>query len=182
MGNVVDLQKLRTDDQLIADCARYAENLFSEADVKKRHHLPADVWESLGNDDAFVERVEAEKLRRIRNGNSKRERAQQHIVRAPDILNTIMSDERASPRHRVDAIKTLDGLAANGPTAAPPEDRYTIVINLGGDERLVFSKNPTPHDSELINQDTDNDTAPQELLPAIAARKDDSHGGGGAPW
>ena len=42
-----------------------------------------DVWASLGDNDELVEAIEAEKLRRIRNGSAKREKAQQHITLGP---------------------------------------------------------------------------------------------------
>ena len=44
MGEVVDLHgqpvQLEDDLEFISDLARYAEGLFSEQDVKKKHHLP----------------------------------------------------------------------------------------------------------------------------------------------
>jgi hypothetical protein len=184
MGDIIDLQKLRNDQQLVSDCARYGEGLFSEPDVRKRHHLPESVWDALGSDDLFVEKVEAEKLRRVRNGNAKRERAQQHITKAPDILASIMEDPGQSARHRIDSAKVLDTFAANGPEAAPPEDKFTIVINLGGDEKLVFSKSrtPNPHDDvDVIEHDSNDDTAPG-WIPAIADKSNNSPGGEGAPW
>jgi hypothetical protein len=176
MSNVVDLQKLRSDNLLIADFARFAEGLFSEVDVRKRHRLPESVWDALGEDDLFVEQVEAEKLRRIRNGASKRERAQALIVEGPAVLGDIMRDPAASPRHRVDAIRTLDHLADNGPESAPARDFFQITINLGGDV-LKFGGARTP--SKTIEHD-DTDT-PQELLPVIAAKRN-SDPNGGAPW
>jgi len=63
------------------------------------------------------------------------------MVRAPDVLNNIMSDPNANHRHVVDAIKTLDALADNGPTHAPTSDeRFTISIILSADEKLVVDK------------------------------------------
>jgi hypothetical protein len=183
MGDIVDLQKLRNDDQLIADCARYGEALFSEADVKKRHHLPESVWDALGSDDLFVEKVEAEKLRRVRNGNAKRERAQQHITKAPDILASIMEDPDQSARHRIDSAKVLDNFAANGPEATPSGDLYQITINLGGDIlRFGGSRTPNPNDGKKIieHSNTDDDDEPKWL--GIPTKKDDRDQGGGAPW
>jgi hypothetical protein len=128
----------------ITDCARYAEGLYSEQQVKKKYHFSDDVWQSLGNDDALVEAIEAEKMRRVRNGSAKRELAQKHIVRAPDILNTIMKDN-ANARHRVDSIKALDALADNGPQATPAADRFVIKIDLTADQKL-----PNPNDVIVI--------------------------------
>ena len=70
-----------------------------------------------------------------------------------------MNDASASPRHRVDAIKTLDTFASNGPESAPAGDRFVIQINLGSDV-LKFDK------SFAINPD---DVDPNDTMPTIAA-------------
>jgi hypothetical protein len=137
MGDVVDLKglpaHLENDLEFIADCCRFAEKLLTEAQVRKKYRLPDDVWEKLGDDDKLVEKIEAEKIRRIRDGSSKRERAQMLVVRAPDVLAGILGDPDANPRHRIDSAKALDDFAANGPAAAPTGDRFQITINLGTD-------------------------------------------------
>ena len=176
MGEVVDLHgqpaQLEDDLEFISDLARYAEGLFSEQDVKKKHHLSADTWEHLGSNEVLIEKIEAEKVRRIRSGNAKRERAQQLVVQAPNVLGDIMLDTSASPKHRIDSAKALDAFAANGPEAAPASDRFQITINLGSDV-LHFDKSiaPDPNDIDPFN---DIDTT---LLPAIAAKKKDDGGG-----
>ena len=101
--------------------------------MKKKHRLADSVWESLGADDARVEKIEDEKLRRIHNGQAKRELAQKHVVKAPEVLNDIMLDPAANNRHKVDAIKVLDQLADNGAQAAAESSRFLITINLGTD-------------------------------------------------
>src|SRR5262245_61240243 len=127
-------QSLIDNLEFITDLARYAEGLFTEQQVKKKHHFDDATWARLGEDEALIEKIEAEKVRRIRSGTAKRERAQQHIVKAPDILEKIMSDESQNARHRVDSIKALDSLADNGPRAAPEMDRFIIRIDLSGDQ------------------------------------------------
>ena len=51
MGDVVKLPGqptgLEDDLEFISDLARFAEGIFSEKDVKKKHHLSADTWERL---------------------------------------------------------------------------------------------------------------------------------------
>jgi hypothetical protein len=182
MGDVVDLhgQQMRFEDDpdFVSDLCRYAEGIFSEQDVRKKHLLSADTWERLGSNDKLVEAIEAEKIRRIRNGSTKRERAQQLVVQAPTVLGDIMLDASASPKHRIDSAKALDAFAANGPEAAPATDRFQITINLGADT-LRFDKSIAidPNDVDPLN---DTDATPQGLLAVIAAntRKDD---GGGEP-
>ena len=164
-------QSLLENYEFVADCARYAENLISEAAVRKKYGFSEKTWENLGKDDALVERIEEEKLQRIRNGSAKREKAQQLIVKGPDVLDSIIMDAKANARHKVDAIKTLDALAANGPQAAQEEDRVIVTINLGSDV-LRFDKavKPTPADTNTL------DATPGLPGFMIAARKDDRGG------
>ena len=64
------------DDELVENLARFADGTLSEAQVKARHHLTNKDWLAMGESDRLVELVEAAKLRRIRTGATKRERAQ----------------------------------------------------------------------------------------------------------
>jgi len=148
--------------EFLADCARYAEGLYSKADVKKKYRFDDTIWASLAENDELVRAIEAEKLKRVRNGAAKREKAQQLVIAGPDILSSIASDKSASPRHRVDAIKTLDGMSGTGPQTTPTADRFIIQINLGEDYKLKFDKSIAPvandKDVEII------DNTPQELL------------------
>jgi hypothetical protein len=107
MGEVVDLKlaSLVDDQELIVDLCRFRENLLTEKFIRRKHRLDNTTWERLGSDEgnALVEKVEEESARRIRDGSAKRELAQKHIVRGPDILNGIMSDPHANARHRIDS-------------------------------------------------------------------------------
>ena len=180
MGEVVDLHgqpaRLEDNQEFVADCCSYAEGLLSEEAVKKKHHFDDDTWERLGNNEVLIEKIEAEKVRRIRNGSTKREKAQQLVVQAPDVLGGIMLDASASPKHRIDSAKALDAFAANGPEAAPASDRFQITINLGSDV-LHFDKS-IAIDANDIDPFNDTDTTPQGLLAAIAANKRKDDGGG----
>jgi hypothetical protein len=162
--------------EFIVDLARFSEGLCSEQAVRKKYHFNEETWERLGTDDELVERVEAEKVRRVRDGSFKREKAQQLVTKAPEVLDGIMMDTKANAKHKVDAIKTLDALAANGPGAAPEQDRFIIRIDLtaGGGEVLEFNRplKPDPNDSDVI------DATPGLPGFMIAAKKDD---GGGQP-
>jgi hypothetical protein len=155
--------------ELIQDLARYGEGLFTRDQVKKkwRKLISNEMWNELGNDDAIVDAIEAEKVRRIRDGSAKREKAQQHVVAAPDILNGIMSDPKQSAKHRIDSAKALDQFAGN-PSEAEQQDRIVIRIDMGADVRarggtpspndvLVFEASPNPNN--II------DSTAQELPP-----------------
>ena len=96
---------LAENDELIEDLARYADGTLSEPAVKARHRLTNEEWAALGEDDALVRAIEAEKLRRIRSGQTKRELAQNEIIAAPPILGGIMRNPNSNARHVVDAVK-----------------------------------------------------------------------------
>jgi hypothetical protein len=173
-----DPTSLIENHEFITDCARYADGLLSEQDVKKKYRFDDDTWARLGENDALVEAIEAEKTRRIRNGSTKRERAQKLVAQAPGVLGDIMLDASASPKHRIDASKTLDAFAANGPEATAAADRFIITINLGSDvERYNKSIKVDPND--IDPNDTGTDNAPRGLIAAIAGKK--GNGGNGEP-
>jgi hypothetical protein len=169
----------------VVDMARYAESILDEKFLRKKYRFDDATWESLGSNDELVSKIENEKLRRIRDGSSKRELAQKHIVRGPAVLSTIMDDAGASPRHRVDAIKTLDAIATPPAQAAPADrDRFIIEINLGTDadgKEIVqrFNKSIAPLMPNEVDPN-DPDSAPQDVIAAIAAKKKGD--GGGEPF
>jgi hypothetical protein len=159
---------LRENEELIGDLCRYAEGVLTEKQVRQKWHLADDaVWESLGTDDAYVERVELERVRRIRSGAAKREKAQLHVVAAPDVLSGILKDPKANARHRIDSAKALDDLAGFAPQRPGVEqDRVIIRIDLSADTKdpadvLTFEAAARPQPSI--------DAAPQERVPLIEA-------------
>jgi hypothetical protein len=176
MGEIVDLRGRSIpleDDELIENLARFADGTLSEAAVKARHHLSNEEWAALGESDRLVELVEACKLRRLRSGATKRERAQIEIVDAPPILGGIMRDPNANERHRIDSIKTLDTLASTGAEVAAAGARFEITINLGSDtERYSKSIAIDPNDVDPNEIETTN------VIAAITMNKPRDDGGG----
>jgi hypothetical protein len=143
MGEVIGMRDRSIsieDDELIENLARFADGTLSEAAVKSRHHLSDEDWAAMGENDRLVELVEAAKLRRIRTGATKRERAQIEIIDGPPILGKIMRDPGSNARHVIDAVKTLDTLASTGAEAAAAGARFEITINLGADHIEHYSK------------------------------------------
>jgi hypothetical protein len=131
-------------------------------------------WAALGESDRLVELVEAAKLRRIRTGATKRERAQIEIVDGPPILGKIMRDPGSNARHVIDAVKTLDGLASTGAEAAAVGARFEITINLGADHIEHYSKS-----IEINADDTDpNDVDTTDVIAAVTMNKLKDDGGG----
>src|SRR6478672_9451575 len=175
MGDIVDLKPAPLeDDELIENLARFADGTLSEAAVKSRHHLSNEEWAAMGENDRLIELVEAAKLRRIRTGATKRERAQIEIVDGPPILGKIMRDPGSNARHVIDAVKTLDTLASAGAEAEAAGARFEITINLGADHIEHYSK------SIKINaDDTDpNDIDTRPVIAAIGQKKSTDDGNG----
>jgi hypothetical protein len=84
-----------------------------------------------------------------------------------------MMDSGASPRHRIDASKTLDAFAANGPQAVPASERILIQINLGADvEYYSKSRAIDPHDA-----DPNIDTTTLAIVAAKNRSGSDNDGG-----
>jgi hypothetical protein len=168
---MTDTGSLLENLQLIEDLARFSAGVLTEAQVRRKYrHLDNDIWEKL-NDDRIADAIEAQKEARIRDGRTKRELAQIHVVAAPQTLNEIMLDPKTSPRHRVDAIKALDGMAANGPQAIPPEDRFIITIVMNEDVIRFDKPRAVGTDDSLNSIDT-------AALAAIAADKPKDDGNG----
>ena len=126
--------------EFIVDLARYAEGSLTEQQVKKKYRFDDETWVRLGADDALVERIEAEKIRRIRDGSAARELAQQAFVAAPGVLGGILNDDTANARHRIESAKELRQIATPPSDAGPALDRFVITINLGGDVVEHYSK------------------------------------------
>jgi hypothetical protein len=174
------LQSLRENIELVDDLCRYAEGVLTESAVRKKWRLGEDVWEALGNDDELVRAVEEAKIRRVRSGATKRERAQQHIIRGPDVLATIMDDPKANARHRVDSIKTLNAIADPGLEAAAEQERIFIRIDLSADTR---AKGQEPNPGDILELEVtpkpkpiDSWDAPKQLENAPPRRKDGGDG------
>ena len=163
------------DDELIENLARFADGTLTEGQVKSRHHLSNEDWAAMGESDRLVELVEAAKLRRLRTGATKRERAQIEIIDGPPILGKIMRDPGSNARHVIDAVKTLDTLASTGAEAAAAGARFEITIVLNSDVER-YSKSIAIDANDVDPNEIDR---PQSALATITNRpKGDDDGQG----
>ena len=100
---------------------------------------------------------------------SKSEKAQLLVVKAPDVVASIMMDGNANARHRIDSAKVLNDFAANPQEgAAAASEMFSITINLGSDtdgkpviEHYNKSIEVDPHNGEPVN----GSLTPQRPLP-----------------
>src|SRR5262245_37091427 len=172
MGDVVDLPTSLLEDQnFILTLARFADGLVTEAQVRKRYKLDDNIWKALAGNEALVAKIEAEKERRIRCGDTARERAQQLFASAPTVLGNILNDGAASPRHRIESAKELRAVAANGPeVAATAGTTFQIIINLGDGDTIKYPPSDEKPNRVLdvspkvIEHDTHDDDVDEQQL------------------
>jgi hypothetical protein len=172
----VDAASVIETADFLSDFARYSEGILDEKYLRRKYkQFDNNVWEKLGSDDRLVEAIETEKVRRMRNGDSAREKAQQIFVAAPNVLGGILTDNGANARHRIEASKELRTIANVGPESTPSTDRFQITIVLNADG------SSDPHDVIKFDKaraiGIEDDAAPQEL---VAIDKPTENGGGNA--
>src|SRR5262249_6957947 len=132
--------------EFVVDAVRAAEGLLSDDDLKNKYELsPAD-WQTISSNTTLIRAIQAERTRRVRSGQAAREAAAQHFVKAPKILDQLMSSETVNVRSRIDAIRELRATAAGAAAAENVADagtKFVIQIDLGGDTE-IFEKVITP--------------------------------------
>lgn len=137
----------------IADCVRSAEGLITDKELAEIYEISPPEWQAIAKNAALGRAIRAERDRRVRSGVAAREAASRHFVKAPNILDRIMSDEQANMRHRVDAIREMRSIAAPAQNNQPDAGRFIIQINIG-DESKTYNKsiavdpNDTPPDGQ----------------------------------
>jgi hypothetical protein len=196
-GNrMVDVADLIDDDDFVLAMARFADGVWTESQIKRKFRFDDATWQKLGSDDRLVEKIEALKELRIRRGDTKRERAQQRVIQAPQILEAIMLSD-ASPKHRIDAAKALDAFA-NGPEAAAPAasaGQFLIQIVLSPNEIIRYPQSDDKTTEKLLDvspkviehgaHNNDDDETEQLATPwglfLTATNKQGSDGNGGQP-
>ena len=132
--------------EFVCDCTRAAESLLSDQELRDKYELSDCDWQTITSNTALIRAIQAERRRRV-TGLCAREAAAQHFVKAPKILDQIMTDEQANPRHKIEAIRELRATAAG---AAGPDgtidtsEKFIIRIDLGGADTEIFEKVITP--------------------------------------
>ena len=153
MGDIVQLRSpIDPDTELgrafIVDAIRAGEGLISDKELQEKYEISDADFRVISKDKAVGRAIRSESECRVRNGTAAREAAAKHFVKAPAVLDGIMSDANSNPRHKIEAIKELRVTATGGggdhPAAAG--EKFTITINLGADtvERFEFDHTPKP--------------------------------------
>jgi hypothetical protein len=153
---MVNATDLINDSGFLEDCARYAEQILTRDQIKRKYpHLSEADWDALGTDE-MVAAIDLERTRRIRSGVCAREKAQLiHATKSIDVLDKILSTDVNSPRVRIESARELARAATPLPEIGPgPGSRALyhsnrfISRNWGTDEILTFNKSraTAPHD------------------------------------
>ena len=131
----------------IADCSRNRERLVSDNQICEKYGLSLNAWAEIAQNKAVRLAVNAEHERRIRSGVAAQESAAKLFSEAPEVLGTILRDQHASPRHRIEAARELRATANTGAERTgntSDSDRLIITINLGSDEKIKINKRIAP--------------------------------------
>src|SRR5262249_29440295 len=136
----------------VADCCRNRERIFSDARLQEKYSIDPSDWNDIVNNKALRLAISAECDRRMLNGDSAKESAAKIFTEAPEVLGSILRDNKASPRHRIEASKELRATAhSDDEKPGAEKDRVIVTINLGGDERLVVDCGPPKQSKEVID-------------------------------
>jgi len=139
MADVVILRNIPTDlnsntgRQFVTDCTRAAEGLISDKELQEKYELSLVDWQNITKDVALGHAIRAERERRVRNGTAAQESAAALFATAPKVLGTIMHDQYASPRHRIEAAREIRQAAVSTENAPDSSEKFVITINLGSD-------------------------------------------------
>jgi hypothetical protein len=166
MGDVVILRSTPIDlnsdvgRAFVADCTRAGEGVITDTELQEKYELSPVDWINITKDAALGRAIRAERERRMLNGTAAREAACRHFVKAPGILDQIMTDAQSNPRHKIEAIKELRQTAiSNSPESLPESERFIITINLGEGHVEHYDKPIKP-----IEIEADGD-GPNNLIP-----------------
>ena len=136
-------------------------------------YFEADITDVPGLDEtcgaATRRAIQAERERRVLNGTAAREAACRHFVKAPGILDQIMTDAHSNPRHKIEAIRELRQTAVGDSADRPAESgRFIIKIDLtaGGGDVETYSK-------PIVKIDVSDGDCPNNLIP-LEGKPDDN--------
>jgi hypothetical protein len=138
--------------KFVIACTRSAEGVIKDSDVIDEFEISIAEWEAIKTNTKLGRAIREEGRRRVANGQRAREAAQQHFTKAPKILDEIMSGEKHSPRHRIEAAREIRAVATgSGDESSPANaaERFIITFNLGSDtERIEKVIEPKPKQIE----------------------------------
>ena len=130
----------------VTDCAPNRERLFSDDQIREKYDISPDAWVEIAKNKSLRLAINSESERRMLNGTAAQEAAAKIFTEAPEVLGSILRDNQASPRHRIEASKELRTVARSSDEKTGTDtDRVIVTINLGNapEDKLVGTSNNT---------------------------------------
>jgi hypothetical protein len=148
--------------KFVVDACRAGEGLIDDKTLQEIYKISPPDWKNIAENKALAAAIRDEGRRRVRSGQRAKEAAQGIFVKAPTVLDSIMSDERASPRHRIEAAREIRQVAigSEDESTAEATERFTITINLGADVepfKLDVDPKDIRHNTKQIESEIDVD-------------------------
>lgn len=146
--------------RFVVDCTRAGEGLIDDKMLQEVYKISPSDWKNIAENKALADAIRDEGRRRVRSGQRAKEAAAGFFVKAPTVLDSIMSDERASPRHRIEAAREIRQVAigSGDESTAEATERFTITINLGADVepfKLDVDPKDIRHNTKQIDGELD---------------------------
>ena len=138
--------------RFVTDATRAAEGLLEDKILQEIYKISPAELKNIAENKALAAAIRDEGRARVRSGQRAREAAQTAFVKSPGVLDSIMSDTKASARHRIEAAKEIRQVAIGGDGAESPAssaERFVITFHLGADvERIEKTITPKPKQIE----------------------------------
>jgi hypothetical protein len=121
----------------------------------RRYDLSVEDLQKLANTKAVGRAIRNEREHRLRSGIATRELAAKSYFKAPTVLDSILMNEQASARHRIESARELRVISTpeNQSNSAAQSERFIIQINLGSDvevynKSIAIDANDSPPDAQ----------------------------------
>ena len=140
--------------KLVVDATRAAEGLIDDKVIQEIYEITPSDWLKIADDVKLGRAIREEGRRRVRNGLAAREAAQGVYVKTPAVLDAILSNEKASPRHRIEACREVRAVAIGGSdteTPATAAERFVITFHMGSDIERI-EKDVTPRPKQIASE------------------------------
>jgi len=144
--------------RFVTDCVRAAEGLITDKELVEQYEIEPGDWLTITKNRELIRAIQDERARRVRNGQAVREAAQQRLIKSPSIMDSIVSDAQANPRHRIEAAREIRATATGSDGAekiADAGEKFVITINLGEGHVEHYEKEIKPM-KPLLEDKTDD--------------------------
>jgi hypothetical protein len=146
----------------ISDACRAGENCgLTDQELAEIYKLTPQELETLANNPAVGDAIRRERAARVRSGQAAREMAAQSFIKAPKILDEIMSDKATHPKFRIESARELKATAFAEDKQAPVNsaEKFIIRIDLtaGGGGDVETYEVPVMKQFPSANKDASGD-------------------------